>query len=54
MAVKPFIDLLVGVRTELRAEKQWALSDKVRDGLKELGVALEDSADGTNWRFEEE
>jgi cysteinyl-tRNA synthetase len=48
----PFIDLLVQVRTELRAAKQWQLSDRVRDGLKELGVALEDGPQGTTWKQE--
>jgi len=47
-----FIDLLVALRRDLRAEKNWALSDKVRDGLKELGVILEDSKDGTTWSWE--
>ncbi len=46
----PFIDLLVRIRTELRAAKQWQLSDRVRDGLKDLGVILEDSAQGTSWK----
>lgn len=47
-----FIDLLVSLRRELRAEKNWALSDKLRDGLKDLGVILEDSKDGTTWSWE--
>ncbi len=50
--VAPFIDLLVEVRKELRNEKLWALSDKVRDDLKELGVLVEDTKDGTSWRWE--
>ena len=53
LAAKAFIDLLVSVRTELRQEKQWALADKVRDGLSALSVNLEDSPEGTTWRFEE-
>lgn len=52
VAAKPFVDLLVEVRNDLRAAKQWALSDKVRDRLKDLGVQLEDSKEGTTWRFE--
>ncbi|MFN8440234.1 MAG: cysteine--tRNA ligase [Caldilineaceae bacterium] len=52
VAAKPFIDLLVEVRSDLRTAKQWALSDKVRDSLKQLGVLLEDSKEGTTWRFE--
>ena len=47
-----FINLLVALRRDLRAEKNWALSDKVRDSLKELGVILEDSKDGTSWSWE--
>jgi cysteinyl-tRNA synthetase len=46
----PFIDLLVQVRSELRAAKQWALSDRVRDGLSALGIALEDGPQGTTWK----
>lgn len=47
-----FIDLLVALRKDLRAEKNWALSDKLRDELKKLGVALEDSKEGTSWSWE--
>jgi cysteinyl-tRNA synthetase len=47
-----FIDLLVKLRRDLRAEKNWAMSDKIRDELKSLGVLLEDSKDGTNWSWE--
>ncbi len=45
-----FIDLLVELRADLRKEKQFALADKVRDQLAELGIALEDSPGGTVWR----
>jgi cysteinyl-tRNA synthetase len=48
----PFIDLLIEVRKELRSEKLWVLSDKVRDELKERGVVLEDTKEGTTWRWE--
>ena len=50
MAAKPFIDLLVTVRSELRALKQWALADRVRTQLMSLGVVLEDRSDGTTWK----
>ncbi len=45
-----FIDLLVEIRQELRRAKQWALADQIRDRLAELGIALEDSPQGTIWR----
>ena len=47
----PFVALLVEIRTEMRKQKQWAMSDLIRDRLKELGVAIEDSKDGTTWRW---
>lgn len=50
IAAAPFIDLLVTIRSELRAAKQFQLSDRVRDGLAALDIALEDSPDGTTWK----
>ena len=47
----PFVDLLVELRTELRTAKQYALADRVRDGLVELGVELHDGPEGTEWSF---
>jgi cysteinyl-tRNA synthetase len=47
---EPFIDLLVQLRNDLRAAKQFALGDKVRNRLADLGITLEDSAEGTRWR----
>jgi len=46
-----FIDLLIQVRAEVRKQKLWAMSDLIRDKLKELGVTLEDSKDGTTWKW---
>lgn len=47
----PFIELLISLRRELRKEKLYALADKIRTDLAELGVLLEDSKDGTTWRW---
>jgi cysteinyl-tRNA synthetase len=46
-----FIDLLVDVRSEVRKQKLWAVSDLIRNRLKELGVIIEDSKEGTTWRW---
>jgi cysteinyl-tRNA synthetase len=46
-----FIDLLVNVRSEVRKQKLWPLSDLIRNQLKELGVTLEDTKEGTKWRW---
>jgi cysteinyl-tRNA synthetase len=50
VTARPFIDLLVRVRDELRAAKLYELSDTIRVRLAELGIALEDGAEGTRWR----
>jgi cysteinyl-tRNA synthetase len=47
----PFIQLLIDLRGEMRQQKLWVLSDKVRTSLAEIGVLLEDSKDGTTWRW---
>jgi cysteinyl-tRNA synthetase len=46
----PFIDLLVEVRDRLRAEKQWALSDLIRDRLGEKGISIADGPSGSTWQ----
>ena len=46
-----YIDLLLEVRAEARKQKQWAMSDLIRDRLKELGITVEDGKDGATWRY---
>ncbi|NOX63601.1 MAG: cysteine--tRNA ligase [Chloroflexi bacterium] len=48
----PFIELLLEVRSTLRKQKQWDLADYIRDGLAKLGVQVEDTRDGSTWRWE--
>jgi cysteinyl-tRNA synthetase len=50
LAVAPFIQLLIEVREELRRAKRYDLSDRIRSRLGELGIALEDTAQGTVWK----
>jgi len=40
----------IGQREEARSSKDFAMSDQIRDELFELGIILEDSANGTTWR----
>jgi cysteinyl-tRNA synthetase len=54
LAAKPFIDLLVSLRTELRKEKHWQMADRIRTSLKDLGVVLEDTPQGTDWKQEKQ
>ncbi|MFW5713847.1 MAG: cysteine--tRNA ligase [Brevefilum sp.] len=47
-----FIDLLLELRQELRENKNYELADRIRDELAALGVAIEDTAQGSTWHWE--
>ena len=47
----PFIELLLETRTALRQARQFEQADRIRDGLEQLGVAVEDTANGPVWQF---
>ena len=49
----PFIDMLVTLRNQLRAKREFELADGIRNELESLGVTLEDTADGTRWRVKD-
>ena len=46
------IDALVKERDEARKNKDWARSDEIRDQLKDLGVTIQDTPQGTRWTRE--
>lgn len=48
--VDSLLDLLLGLREELRKEKNFALSDQIRDQLANLGVTIEDTPQGPRWK----
>ena len=48
----PFIDLLLDIREGLRKEKQFELSDRIRDRLDDLGVSIEDTVTGARWKLD--
>ena len=43
------IERLIIERTEARKTKNWARADEIRDYLKDRGILLKDSAEGTSW-----
>jgi cysteinyl-tRNA synthetase len=45
------INLLIEVRNNSRKNKDWETADKIRDSLKEMGVMLEDTPQGTRWKL---
>lgn len=43
------VELLIKLRKEARDNKDWALSDQIRDELQALGIQLKDGRDGTTY-----
>ena len=44
------IEALIQQRQQARKDKNWALSDKIRDDLKARGIILEDTPQGVRWK----
>lgn len=49
--VNALMDLIIELRKEARSEKNFALSDKIRDELQKLGITLEDGKEKTLWKL---
>ena len=45
------IELLLDMRREAKARKDWATSDLIRDRLSEIGFELKDTKEGTEWKL---
>lgn len=43
--------ILIDLRDKARGEKNWPLSDEIRDRLKALGIVLEDHPNRTKWKL---
>ena len=44
--LKGAVEVLIDLRKEARAKKDWATSDKIRNQLNEIGIVLKDDKDG--------
>jgi cysteinyl-tRNA synthetase len=44
---------VIDLRSQARADKNWAESDRLRDVLAQCGIALKDSKEGTTWSVAE-
>ena len=45
------VDLLLDVRKEAKARKDWATSDYIRDKLSEIGFEVKDTKEGVEWKL---
>lgn len=47
---RELVELLIRIRAELRKQKNYALADEIRAKLREMGIQLEDTPQGTIWK----
>ena len=50
--VTPLVEMLLAERLKARAAKDWAASDRIRDGLAAAGIRVKDRKEGTDWELE--
>jgi cysteinyl-tRNA synthetase len=43
------LNFIVNLRSEAKTNQDYATSDKIRDGLQQIGFRLKDTKEGTNW-----
>ncbi len=48
-ALDKVMELVLDLRQEARANKDWATADKIRDGLAASNIVVKDGKDGSNW-----
>lgn len=50
--VSPLVNMLLDLRQAAKTEKNWVLSDKIRDELTAIGIRVKDRKDGCDWEIE--
>ena len=46
------VDMILAVRQDAKAAKDWATSDKIRNELTAIGIRVKDRKDGVDWEIE--
>ena len=46
------INMIVDLRQDAKNRKEWDVSDKIRQTLKNLGIIIKDRKDGADWERE--
>jgi cysteinyl-tRNA synthetase len=49
--LKGTVELLIKLRNEAKANKDWSTSDKIRNDLNTLGIEMKDTKDGVEWKL---
>jgi cysteinyl-tRNA synthetase len=48
-ALEKAMQIILDIRQQARADKNWALSDQLRDALQEAGITVKDGKEGATW-----
>jgi len=51
--IEGLMDIILSIRREYRVAKEWEQADALRNRLLDLGIAVEDRAEGPTWRLEQ-
>jgi cysteinyl-tRNA synthetase len=51
LKLNELMDVIIDIRNKARQEKNYNLSDEIRDKLKKAGIQLEDTPDGPRWKI---
>ena len=51
VAYSKAIDLLLEIRQQAKANKDWSTSDRIRNELSALGFEVKDTRDGVTWKL---
>jgi cysteinyl-tRNA synthetase len=43
------MNLILDIRATVKAEKNYSMADKIRDGLKAVNIQIKDSKEGSTW-----
>ena len=46
------VDMVLELRAKAKANKEWAVSDQIRDALAEAGFQVKDTKDGVTWKLD--
>ena len=49
--IEGLMSMIIEMRAEARANKDWAKSDMIRDRLSEIGITIKDGKDGAKWEI---
>ncbi|MCX7728762.1 MAG: cysteine--tRNA ligase [Bacteroidia bacterium] len=47
--IKTLVDILIDIRSEAKKNKNYILSDKIRNQMESVGILIKDTPEGTKW-----